>query len=100
MLAAEAAAPGVRVLAVITGGWSLPQVATDEHYSILDRQLHNYVQACELVHRRPTQCLPHGSSGDDAVALPHHFAYFFKWLVFLNGTNFVPGPTTSRWRPG
>ena len=57
-LAAAAAAPGIRVLAVITGGWSLPQFATDERHNILNRQLQNYVQACELVRQRGTHAVP------------------------------------------
>ena len=39
----------VRVLAAITGGWSLPLYDTQERYDILGRQLQQYVQACELV---------------------------------------------------
>ena len=39
----------MRVLAVITGGWSLPQFATPERYAILHRQMMFYLQACELV---------------------------------------------------
>ena len=50
--AAAAAPAGVRLLAVIVGGWALKQFDHELRYSYLNRQLLNYVQACELVRSR------------------------------------------------
>ena len=53
----------MRVLAVVTGGWTLPQFATPERYALMHRQLMFYLEACEKA--RGSRWLLGGAAGGE-----------------------------------